>query len=707
MAFRAGETIVRLRVALAAGWVALAALLYFVAPGLSTLPGASVNFLIPKHTRAVKVEERSLQLFHVPLFSEIAVVQRNADGLSAPARQTVLKTAADLDAARIPGFPKPSFAFPLVNATTAITYLFFPRHVPAANQNKLAVRYAGLVSSDGARALPTGVVPGQLEQAQAVDDALPWIELATLLAIALILGIYFRSVVAPLVTLATAGIAYVVALRAVSFYTTHFGSSLPHEIEPLVIVLLLGVVTDYSVFFMTGLRDRLADGERMPAAAVKTTQAFLPIIFTAGLLVAGGIATLRVANLGFLQALGPAMAISVVVGMLISITFVPALMALLGRHLFWPGHRLTGRHARAAEEGLLRFVVSRRRGLAVIVALVLVLGAAATGLMGTRLGMNPISALTDQPAKKAANSAAAGFSPGVIAPTELIVQGKPSELTEARLARFGHLLQEEAHVDRVIGPGISRLAERFAVFRTPGGGAVRYLVVFDQTPFGAQAIDALRVLEGRTSALLDEAGLRHVNAAFTGATAIAQATVDDIDHDLKYVLLAAMLVNLFLLIIFLRSLVAPLYLVAASGLAVAATFGLTTYVFEDVLGYPSLTYFVPIAVAVLLVSFGSDYNVFIVGRIYQESANRPLNEAIVTTVPLASRAVTVAGIALAASFAMLVIVQVSTFWQFAFALVVGILLDTFIVRSLLIPAVMSLVGERSWWPGRRGRGAQG
>ena len=192
-----------------------------------------------------------------------------------------------------------------------------------------------------------------------------------------------------------------------------------------------------------------------------------------------------------------------------------------------------------------------------------------------------------------------------------------------------------------------------------------------------------------------------MNAGFTGATAVAQATVDDIDHDLKYVLLAAMLVNLVLLIVFLRSLVAPLYLVASSALAVAASFGLTTYVFEDILGYPSLTYFVPIAVAVLLISFGSDYNVFIVGRIYQESAGKPLDEAIVAIVPRASRAVTVAGLALAASFAMLVIIQVSTFWQFAFALVVGILIDTFVVRSLLIPAVMSLVGERSWWPGRR------
>src|SRR6266540_1762628 len=315
-------------------------LVFLFAPGLSTLPGAGIDFLVPKHARAVTVEKRSLKLFHVPLFSELAVVQRNPGGLSLADQHQVVHLASELDAGKLPGFPKPSFAFPLINAggifstanehsTTAITYLFFP------------------------------------------------------------------------LTLATAVVAYVIALRAVAFYSTHVGSTLPHEIEPLVVVLLLGVVTDYSVFFMTGLRDRLREGEPLLPAATRTTQQFLPIIFTAGLLVSGGVATLRVANLGFLQALGPAMAITVLVGMLVSITFVPALMALLGRLLFWPGHRLTGARAEAAEGRLLRRVLSRRFALLAVVAVAVGLGLATTGLRDTRLGLNPISALTDQPAKKA------------------------------------------------------------------------------------------------------------------------------------------------------------------------------------------------------------------------------------------------------------------------------------------------------------------
>ena len=172
-------------------------------------------------------------------------------------------------------------------------------------------------------------------------------------------------------------------------------------------------------------------------------------------------------------------------------------------------------------------------------------------------------------------------------------------------------------------------------------------------------------------------------------------------------MLAAFLVNVVLLMVFLRSLVAPLYLVGASALALAATIGLTTFVFQGVLDYSSLTYYVPIAVAVLLISFGSDYNVFVVGRIYQERRDRPLREAIEVAMPSASRAVTVAGVTLACSFATLALIPLSSFREFAFAMFVGVLLDTFVVRSLLIPALISTVGDRSWWPGVPGAQSAG
>jgi RND superfamily putative drug exporter len=150
-----------------------------------------------------------------------------------------------------------------------------------------------------------------------------------------------------------------------------------------------------------------------------------------------------------------------------------------------------------------------------------------------------------------------------------------------------------------------------------------------------------------------------------------------------------------------RALVAPLYLVACSVLGLLASLGLTTWLFETVLGNEDLTYYVPFAAAVLLVALGSDYNVFVAGRIWEEARRNRLGEAIAIAMPAAARAVTAAGLALAASFALLAIVPLRSFREFAFVMAAGVLIDTFIVRSVLVPALTALAGEKAWWPGRR------
>jgi RND superfamily putative drug exporter len=153
------------------------------------------------------------------------------------------------------------------------------------------------------------------------------------------------------------------------------------------------------------------------------------------------------------------------------------------------------------------------------------------------------------------------------------------------------------------------------------------------------------------------------------------------------------------LAVFLRAIVAPLYLLAASVLALFAALGVTVFVFQDLLGRGELTYYVPFAAAVLLLSLGSDYNVFIVGRIWQEARRRPLREAVVIGGARAATPITVAGLILAASFALLWLVPVSGFQELACAMAVGLLLDAFVVRTLMVPALISLFGERSGWPG--------
>jgi RND superfamily putative drug exporter len=201
--------------------------------------------------------------------------------------------------------------------------------------------------------------------------------------------------------------------------------------------------------------------------------------------------------------------------------------------------------------------------------------------------------------------------------------------------------------------------------------------------------------------LLARSGFARAEATFAGDTALASETTDMITDDLLYVGLAACFVNLVLLALFLRSLVAPLLLLVASLLGIAATLGLTALFQRAVLGTPDVTYYVPLAVGVLLLSLGTDYNLFIVGRIWQEAGRRNLPAAIRRAVPRASRAISIAALALAFSFATLAIIPIDPFRSFAFAVCAGVILDAFVVRTLMIPALLALAGEKSWWPGRR------
>jgi RND superfamily putative drug exporter len=162
----------------------------------------------------------------------------------------------------------------------------------------------------------------------------------------------------------------------------------------------------------------------------------------------------------------------------------------------------------------------------------------------------------------------------------------------------------------------------------------------------------------------------------------------------------AFAVNFVFLLLFLRSLFAPLYLLLASMAALAATFGLTIYFFTDVLHDSGLPYYMPVAFSVLLLSLGSDYNIFVVGRIWKEADRRPLQEAVAAAAPRAGRAITVAGVALALSFAMLAIIPITPFAVMAFAMAAGILIDTFLVRSVLVPALVVVAGEAGRWPRR-------
>lgn len=361
-------------------------------------------------------------------------------------------------------------------------------------------------------------------------------------------------------------------------------------------------------------------------------------------------------------------------------------------------HALTGAYAALAVRG--RWLLLATVGAAVWAALSFLPSLSASGGSGVSGVIG-----SDDPAIAAQVTAEQHFGLPLFSPTEVLVN-RPGIAGQAdQLGALQRELARQPGVAGVLGPGTltlpAALRRQAGLFLAPNGDAARFLVIFDADPLGAQAVQDLRRLEGAVPGLLADSGLRSVDVAYAGDTALGLGLVTSTRGDLSRVALAVALIDLVLLALFLRALVAPLFLLAASFLAVGAALGLTTLLFGDFLGQDGLVFFVPFAAGVLLISLGSDYNIFSVGSIWDAAGNRELPDALTVAIPRTTRAIGAAGITLAASFGFVALVPLAQFQELAFAMYVGVLLDTFLVRSVLVPSLITLVGRRSGWPGKR------
>ncbi len=711
-------------------------------PGVAAT-GGGLSSVIGSGDPAIQAQIDAIRRFGLPLLSGTAVVQRDPGGLDPQAARRAVLRAVDVDQRTLTtGRTGQELlaALPLINSpqlvtgarernTTVVTYLFADPTLGLSGQQRVATRYtAGIDQPSDALVGIAGTIPTQAEERKILESRLPVVEIATLAAIALIVGLTFRSVVAPVVTLITAGVGYLLADRVIGWLAGVAGLSVPVEIEPIVIALMLGITTDYSIFFLSGLRRRLRAGQTNPTATRQAVSEYLSIVTTAGLTVAAGVAALVVAKSALFHAFGPGLAVTVLVGLAVAVVLVPAMLAVLGRWTFWPyglaaqAPAGVGRAAisdavdddgpaDAAPSRLVRLLSRRWVAAVVAAAVIAVLVVAGRPVTELRSAVSPVAVLpAGNPVRDAAAAASAGFAPGILSPTGVIVSAPGITDRPQALAALAGQLHRQPGVDIVLGPDNQlpiqrllnqRLPDQLGIFLAPDGGAARVLVVFDSDPLGATAVGHLGELRAAMPGLLATAGLAGAQVSYIGDTATGLSLVDQARADLVRVAVAVGLVNLLLLMLFLRALVAPLYLLASSVLAVGAALGLTVALFQGLLGRDGLIFYIPFAAGVLLVSLGSDYTIFSVGYVWDEARRRPLPQALAVAVPRSNRAITAAGMTLAASFALAALIPLAPFYELAFAMAAGVLIDAFLVRSVLVPALISLFGRASGWPGKR------
>ena len=479
-------------------------------------------------------------------------------------------------------FPLPNTAGLLAgtaeHSTTIVTFLYFRPGTSFGQQTAGANEYARWYLNQPADHVigVTGPIPAEYAQSQIIQDHVFWVELATVLAIALILGLRFRSVGAPLAALACAGTAYVLAVRIVAWTAQRMGISLPPDLDPVLVVLLLGVTTDYSVFFLDGMRARLAEGVPRVRAARLATAEFAPIIAAAGLIVAAATASLAVARTDLLRAFGPGLALTVLTAMVVSMTLEPALMAVFGGLLFRrvplrlqrPGVRDPG----APRAGFTAARFAAARPMALLIAAVGIAGllAAAWTARDLHLGSPLIRELpASATAVRASTAASDGFAPGILSPTEILVIGPGVTRQTRALARLQQELATQPGVAELAGPasfpgapagsggsggsGSAGTVASLNPMLAASGGAARFALVEKTEPLDATAISRIRALRGRLAALGRSAGLSGVRFEVAGQTALIADSIDAVVADLGRVALAIVVVTLILLVLFLRS----------------------------------------------------------------------------------------------------------------------------------------------------------
>jgi putative drug exporter of the RND superfamily len=700
--------IVALRFLIVPAWIAGA---IWASLGLPSIFGAEANdlgSLLPSDSKAIEVEERGIEVFGLPVLSRTIVVAHQQGDFTLDQGKAAARFIARVDG--VPERRAELRAVPLLDApglleskrlgSTLVVYLYVDPALAEAEQVQAVDGFASeLQQATSAETVNvTGAVPASRAETNIANHDLLWVTLATIALVLTILALYFRSVGIPLLGLATVAIAYQVTDHVLGWASQRYSISIPREVDPVIVALLFGVLTDYLVFFASDYRRHLQEGLNSCQAVTEVTTELLPVISTAALMIAGATLTLLLSGVRFLSAFGPGMAVAVVVGAAVALTFIPAMLAIFGRVLLWPScpdPETSDAHPRErGPRGRVVGFAAHHPAIVSIFCLVLLL-AAASGLRKLELGNPIISGLPQSTdVRQGYEVASDNLGAGVVGPTMLMLEEPGVGEKQRQLAALQLALGEQEGVSEVIGPALEPRDKRpYGILVSENGDAARYVLVLGADPDGAEGTQILADLEDEMPAMVEEAGLGSATIGVTGDTSIASELSGDTWTAFERVAPAALLVLLVLLWALLRSRIAPLYLVGVSVLTVAAALGLTVYVFQDLLGYGELAFFVPIATAILLLALGADYNVFLISRIWNEAERQDLRPAIRTAGSRAARAITVAGMILALSFAAVALIPIDAFRELAFALSVGLLLDTLLARTLLIPALVSLFGR--------------
>ncbi len=530
-----------------------------------------------------------------------------------------------------------------------------------------------------------------------------------LLAVLVILVLVYRSFLLPLVVLSTSLFALCVALLVVWWLAKFEVLLLSGQTQGILFILVIGAATDYALLFVARFREELRVAQDKGTALIAAWKgSFEPIVASGGTAIAG-LLCLLLSDLKSNSTLGPVAAIGIVFAMLAALTLLPALLLLFGRAVFWPrrpkyepevvaeehGMRTTGLWARLA--GL---ITKRPRVIWIVTTLVLLAGA--SGVLQLNAVGVPQSDLVLGASEARDGQVALGehFPGGSGSPVYVIV-------SEDRLQDAADVLLDDDGVDGVSvtasdSPSGSApvTADGITAVGPPGTAAPEPTVVDGEVLLQGTLTDAADSDAAAETVRGLRTELHELDAIVGGVTATAIDTNDASIHDRNLIIPVILVVIMLILMLLLRSILAPVLLIITTVLSFGTAMGVSALVFDGVFDFPGADPAVPLYGFVFLVALGIDYNIFLMTRVREESLQHGTREGVLRGLSITGGVITSAGLVLAATFAALSVIPILFLVQLAFIVAFGVLLDTFVVRSLLVPALAYDLGKAIWWPSK-------
>jgi RND superfamily putative drug exporter len=664
-------------------WVVVMAFLSPLAGNLSKVQNNQASSWLPgnaESTKVLQISERFRSSEEVPA----VIVYERSGGLTSADLNTIRSQIHQFGGLKRVNGKVEGPILPTNEAKPEAAQVVVPMHLLAGNEgwNELPgivdkMRTIAHDGTDGMTVHVTGPAGLSADQAGAFSGTDGVLLLAAILVVLLILLMTYRSPILWLLPLLSVGFSLMAAQGIIYVLAKNAGLTVNGQSAGILMVLVFGVGTDYALLLIARYREELrVNQDRHKAMAIALRRAG-PSIWASAATVIIGMLCLSFADLNSTAGLGPVAAIGVGVALLAMTTVLPALLVICGRWVFWPSKPAFG-SVDKTERGVWARIGTRiaRRPRFTWVGIALVLGVLAMGTLGLKAdGLTNAAGFTGSPPDSivGADVLAKHFPGGANQPIQVVASADKAADVEAALNNV---------------PGIS-----------VANPVVKdgYVYLEGTTKAEPDSPSAVNTLTKVRDAIHRVPG---ANAMAGGTTALQYDTVQANKHDRAVILPIIIVVVLLILMLLLRSIVAPVLLLGTVVLSFFAAMGISSFFFNNVFGFHGADASFPLSVFVYLVALGVDYNIFLMTRVQEEARTLGTRRGALIGLKATGGVITSAGLVLAGTFAVLGTLPLTFFAELGFAVAIGVLIDTFVIRSLLVTGLTLDVGRFMWWPNK-------